>query len=1408
MEDERKTKKQLIEELNALRLEQIEQTRVTSEKFTKAFLQNSIPTIISTVKEGRIFEASDAFLRIVGLNRDEVVGRTSIEIGYFTQEQRASFINELNKRGCIEDFEMEIKARNGDLRYGLFNTVMMSINNENYLLTTIQDITARKLAESQLEAAIEALQVIRERERGILLSVPHALFGVEQRHIFFANDAMEDVFGWKPEELIGKSTRIIFRTDEEWHEYGAILYSRLATEPVVVFEWDIPFVRKDGSEFFCRMSVSRTGAELGENRRIVATFEDITYRKRAEENLKKSKDMLSLISDNMSDMIRVTDLQGANLYTSPSHFKGLGYRPEERIGKSVFEVVHPDDLERIIKFFSEGLTDNRRATAEYRVRHADGHYVWLETVGDLLRDAQGKATAIVMSSRDISQRKATTEELIRNEQKYRTLIETTRTGFVILDQNGLVLDANPEYVRLTGHHNLSEIVGKSVIEWTADHDKEKNTAAVGECFGKGYIRNLEIGYVDAKGNITPIEINATLMQSGGVTQILTLCRDITERKKAEEELLIKDRAIASSFNAIAISDLDGKLTYVNDALLNIWGYSAQEALNINAADLASSKDEINQIINDIQEKGFSFGESIGIRKNGSLFNLQFFASLITSSENKPIAMLSTFLDITERKQADRFFKEVITKNPMSIQILDKEGFTLEVNPSFELLFGAMPPSDYSIFNDIQLAKQGMGAIFDQLRNGEVVHIPDTYFNVRDSISGLPDVPVWVKTIGFPLNDSNQKPVRFILMHENITARKKSEEALKTSEVNYREIFNAVNDAIWVHDIETAKFLDVNNTVTEIFGHSVSEALNMNVADISSGVPPFVQETAMELFRKAAGGQPQFFEWQCKHKDGHLFWTEVNLKRATIAGKECVLAIERDITERKQAEVMRREQENKLSSIFRAAPVGIGMVINRVFQECNDTLCLMTGYSREELLGKNARILYTTDEDYEYVGKTKYRQIAENGIGTVETHWKRKDGKVIDIILSSTPLEPDDLAKGVTFTALDITERKQAEEEKRILKERLQHAEKIEAIGTLAGGVAHDFNNLLMGIQGNASLALKDIDPTHPTYENLKRIEEQVQSGATLTKQLLGFARGGKYEVKPTDMNEILEKISSMFGRTKKEISIQRKHGKDLWSVEVDRGQMEQVFLNLYVNAWQAMPGGGEIYLETQNVLLDEAIALSLFAKPGKYVKIAVTDTGTGMDEKTKARIFEPFFTTKGMGRGSGLGLATVYGIIKGHHGMINVYSEPGHGTTFTVYLPASEKEVVTEKTATEEIVRGKETILLVDDQKMVMEVSKEMLETLGYKVYAAGSGQEAIAVYMEKKDKIDLVILDMIMPGISGAGTFDRLREINPDVKILLSSGYSLNGQAQEILDRGCKGFLQKPFRLSQLSGKIREILD
>jgi PAS domain S-box-containing protein len=518
----------------------------------------------------------------------------------------------------------------------------------------------------------------------------------------------------------------------------------------------------------------------------------------------------------------------------------------------------------------------------------------------------------------------------------------------------------------------------------------------------------------------------------------------------------------------------------------------------------------------------------------------------------------------------------------------------------------------------------------------------------------------------------------------------------------------------------------------------------------------------------------------------------------------------DITERKLAEEALRESEEKYRSIINASPLDITIsdLEGRILMVSPMALTFF-GYKLEDEMIGHLLTEFIIPEDHERALANITLKLQGIKTGPAEYRGLRQDGSSFDLEANADLIrDASGQPNKIVIIVIDITERKKAEDERRIMEERLQQADKMESIGRLAGGIAHDFNNLLMGIQGYASLTKMNLVPSHPNYKMLKLIEDQVQSGADLTRQLLGFARGGRYEIKSTDMNETIEKTSSMFGRTKKEISIHLKQAKDLWSVEVDRGQIEQVFVNLYVNAWQAMPGGGKIYLETENVILSNELALLNSVNPGKYVKIMVTDTGTGMDEKIRARIFDPFFTTKEMGRGTGLGLATVNGIIRGHRGIINVYSEPGHGTIFTIYLPASEKEVVKEKTATSEIIKGTETILLVDDEKMVLVVNRKLLESLGYRVYSAGSGQDAISVCMEKQNEIDLVILDMIMPGISGAELIDRLREISSSIRILLTSGYSIDGEAQKIMERGCSGFLQKPFQLEQLSSKVRGILD
>jgi two-component system cell cycle sensor histidine kinase/response regulator CckA len=521
----------------------------------------------------------------------------------------------------------------------------------------------------------------------------------------------------------------------------------------------------------------------------------------------------------------------------------------------------------------------------------------------------------------------------------------------------------------------------------------------------------------------------------------------------------------------------------------------------------------------------------------------------------------------------------------------------------------------------------------------------------------------------------------------------------------------------------------------------------------------------------------------------------------------IKALAKEASELKRTEEALRKSEERYRNLFDTVSDFIYTHdLNGCFLTVNRGGAQTLGYKPEDMVGRS--ISHFMLPEYRQAFYDEYLvQINKQGAFNGVTEYIAKDGTTHYIEYRSVMVRQKGREPYVSGTGRDVTDRITGRNEVRKLEQQLQQAQKMKAIGTLAGGIAHDFNNLLMGILGNTSLMLLDMESNDPRYERLQVIKKHVRLGADLTKQLVAFARGGRYEVKPTDINELIKSTAKMFGRTKKEIGIHTRYQEGLWIVEVDQGQIEHVLLNLYINAWQAMAGLGDLYLETENIMLDEKYAKPYTVKPGRYVKISITDSGIGMDKETQLRIFEPFFTTKEMGRGMGLGLASVYGIIKNHGGYINVYSEKNEGTTFRVYLPASEKGVPKEKGTVEKTLKGAGLILLVDDEDMIVDVGEQMLKTLGYDVLLARSGKEAVEVYKNNQDKVDLVILDMIMPEMGGGEVYNRLKEIDPEIKTLLSSGYSLNEKASNILARGCNGFIQKPFDLTALSGKIREIL-
>ncbi|MGD9212559.1 MAG: PAS domain S-box protein [Desulfobacteraceae bacterium] len=511
-------------------------------------------------------------------------------------------------------------------------------------------------------------------------------------------------------------------------------------------------------------------------------------------------------------------------------------------------------------------------------------------------------------------------------------------------------------------------------------------------------------------------------------------------------------------------------------------------------------------------------------------------------------------------------------------------------------------------------------------------------------------------------------------------------------------------------------------------------------------------------------------------------------------------IAHDCTLKKTTEEALRQSEGSYRNILDISPDAyiISSIETERYIQVNHAFCEMTGYSAKEVLGRNALELnlYCTHHGHRRLSEL----ISENGrLDGMEFTFRHKNGHKFECLVSARSI----LFKGekcLLVVATDITQQKEMES-------KFLQAQKMEAMGTLAGGIAHDFNNILMGIQGHCSLIKMDTASKALCQQKLKGIEQLIQSGTALTHQLLSIAKEDKFEIQPADLNHILSTSAELFGRTQKEISIEKKLQQDLWTVEVDRNQIEQVLLNLFVNACHAMPDGGRLLLETRNVVLEEYVTRPYEVIPGKFVLISVTDNGIGMDAETVKKAFDPFFTTKEAGLGTGLGLASSYVIIRKHHGIIQVYSQKNVGSTFNIYLPTTEKEITSPSPSCNEMLLGDETILFVDDEETILQIGYQLLTRLGYKVITADSGSQAIDIYQLRQDEVDLVILDMIMPIMNGGKTFDELKKLNPDIRVLLASGYNINDQVKSILNRGCMGFIQKPFNLVALSQKVREVL-
>jgi PAS domain S-box-containing protein len=637
------------------------------------------------------------------------------------------------------------------------------------------------------------------------------------------------------------------------------------------------------------------------------------------------------------------------------------------------------------------------------------------------------------------------------------------------------------------------------------------------------------------------------------------------------------------------------------------------------------------------------------------------------------------------------------------------------------------------------------------------------------------------------------------LDDQILERKKMESVMHNREKRYRTILNTISEGVLILDRKLT-IVDLNDNAAKMYGYEKEELTGTTPLQI---VPPdsdaYLKSFA-ECIEKTGCYQSEVMNLR---KDGTPLHVDIRGNTVELGGEKHYLAVIRDVSQRIQADRELRESEEKFRQLFDMESDAIMMVDNDTHQilEVNASACTLYGYAREELLNMRTYDISAEPDATRLVSKTKQEKVPNR-------YHRKKDGTIFAVEVNIGYF--DWRGRPLHVSAIrDISARLAAEEEKRNLEVQFHEAQKMESIGTLAGGIAHDFNNLLMSILGNATLALMNLHPEDPCSTYLNNIKRISNSGAMLAKQLLGFARGGKYEPKPTHLNELVAYQNQLFGRTHKNLTFHEDFERNLRCSEVDRGQIEQVLLNIFVNAQQAMPESGSIFVKTENAVIDNDTVLPFPCKRGEYVKLSIRDTGIGMDEATRKRIFEPFFTTKEKGRGTGLGMASVYGIVKNHAGYIDVTSKPGKGTTVSIWLPVTDKVVADSlQSVGGKITKGSGTVLLVDDEEPICDVTSQLIELLGYRVISATSGWDAIRLYRESREPIDLVILDMIMPEMGGAETFDRLKEIDPNVRVLISSGFSIDESAYGTMARGAKDFIRKPFDMATLSKKIKNALE
>jgi two-component system cell cycle sensor histidine kinase/response regulator CckA len=892
--------------------------------------------------------------------------------------------------------------------------------------------------------------------------------------------------------------------------------------------------------------------------------------------------------------------------------------------------------------------------------------------------------------------------------------------------------------------------------------------------------------------------------------------------RANEELRKSERwvhlLLDSTAEGIYGLDLEGNFTFCNAAALAMLGYADRgELLGRNAhalihhtrGDGEAYPMEESGVFRAIREdRGSHTEDGLFWRADGTSFPTEFW-SYPVRKDGTLVGAVVTFVDITERKRSqealqasEKRFRSLVENSRDIVAIVEGDGTIRYVNPSVEAALGVRP-EDFVGKNafllvppeDVPLLKSRMAE-----RTGSDAPVTPISFRLRHRDGSWRDFEA-----AGSRRAADEEHGGIVLTFRDVTGRLRSEAALRESEARQRAVYDTALDALITMDHE-GRVVEFNPAAERMFQYSRDEAVGQPLADLI--IPPSLRENHRRgLARYNSSGEAPLLgkriEVTAMRGDGTEFPAELAITRIGQEGPAFFTGQLRDLTEQKRVQTEMGRSEERFRRLFDSNTIGIAIADlagNTV--EANDAYLGMLGVTREELLAGSVRWNEMTPEEHRGRDQVAVEELQRTGIATPwEKEFLRRDGTRVPVLIGVAMLKASE--GSVLAYVVDLTERRR-------LESQFLQAQKMEAVGQLAGGVAHDFNNLLTVILGYADLLAAKLGPGSHEREELGEIRTAAERAAALTRQLLAFSRRQVLERKVLDVSDLIAHTEKMLRRLiGEDVELVTVLSPALRRVSADAGQLEQVIMNFAVNARDAMPRGGKLTIETANVALDDTYARRhATVRPGNYVMIAVSDTGVGMSDETLAHMFEPFFTTKERGRGTGLGLATVYGIVKQSGGSVWVYSEVGKGTTFKIYLPVVEEDVEVEPIPAEPAsLAGSETVLLVEDEKSVRALSRSILERYGYTVLEAGSGKEGLEVAHDYSLPIHLVLTDVVMPEMGGTDLASQLETLRPGVRVLYMSGYTDEAIFRHGLLKKGRSFLQKPFTPETLARKVREAL-